>query len=1668
MDACDPGLDISNLRTLIKQNTGTELKLSKEQICDIYASIQGGNLPLPPLILSKDGSYLTDRKSPLTRKDFSILFNSTSKVADLRKIAKKVGVLRHADKKLTKLQLTDIIGRRLHSMKVHEPIKLRAAQKAAILKNKNNAGVVNNFNVNNTGVNANNGLGGNVNNSLGGNVNNGLGGNVNNGSRVNVNNGPRVNVNNGSRVNVNNGSRVNVNNGSRVNVNNGSRVNVNNGSRVNVNNGLGGTNFNKGNKKPAFLQGSRNNTSNGVKPVKRTFSKTKKPSFLNKIYVPSSKTIKSTGVTPSGPVQGPPSGPVQGPPSRPAEPPQNVVVRNAQLKENEILLRSYLNRENVSKYINNTQKTNAYNKIRKGVNFNSVQKYINGIISTKISNEEAEQRRKMKIEYNRNELQKILAELTNLSNTNKNEIISKFNSNSNLNSAKSLAMQKDRNAKKVKVEELKTSFLNFLKNKNVDNKNSYVNRLEMGENITTLKREVLDVVNKKSFQRKKYEVELKQLSTLLNSSKNLNNSMKAKFLRNFEKSKDFNKVRKNVEDEFKKINEQRKQGELSFREANQKKLLIKILKNSKNFTNDDRKAFMKRLEAGDNFNTLKEDAIQMARNLAKKRKNRIQEQKNIAEKELAFEKREQEKKLLNKIMSNSKFLNNTEKNVFRQRFNNGEKFNILKENVIKRASNLKKEYRKKEQEMIENEERKRIKSDQRKLLNKIMNNSKLFNNSEKNAFRQRFNKGDNFNIIKTNVIKKAQNLKREYKQKEQEMREEEEKKRIRNEQKRLLNKIMSNSKYLNNSDKNGFRKRFNNGESFNVVKTNVIKKAGNLKREYMKKEQELREEEEKKRIRNEQKRLLNKIMGNSRNLNNTDILEFRQRFNNGENFNVIKANVIKKAQALKQNRLRKKEEEKRIVRDKQKQMLLKILNNSKNFTNVNKNMFIKQFNNGGNFNAVKSSAISKAQELAKVRKNKEEANRLAREKEEENRLKKEEENRIAKERVQQKKKLLKILENSKNFTNANKNTYMRQFNNGGNFNTIKSNAISKAQELAKARKNKEEANRIAREEYEEEQRKAKEEEERKAKEEANRIKREKEREVKRARLTKILRNSKNFTNENRQEFLNRFENGENVNTIKANAISRAKELAKVRKNKEEQNRLEREKEEANRIAKEREEQRLANEEKKKKEEERKARELREKQQKLLSKILNNSKNMTNADKVAFLKRFENGGNFNTVKSNAISRAKELAKVRKNKEEANRLAKEKEEANRKAKEEANRKAKEEANRKAKEREKQQKLLSKILNNSKNLTNVNKVTFLKRFANGGNFNTIKSNAISKAQELAKQRKAKEEANRIAREKEEANRKAKEEANRKAKEREKKQQLLSKILNNSKNLTNTNKAAFLKRFANGGEFNKIKSNAISKAQELAKQRKAKEEADRKAREKEEANRKAKEEMIEKKKAEALAKKKKEEEEKKKKEAENKKKAAQNQQMRASLTKKVKSTQMNQKVKNKLLNQLKNYSIQIKNIAPSIEKTIESEKLNGNYNEAANRKKRQEVKKQLAEYISKTYPNMSKADRKEYINRANLTQWKKGIFSGSQGMEANRAFERIKGNIERNIKSKEKNQQKKNTKANLKKLVNNTMKGRAAKNVNRLKKNINEGISEMTVKTRLAQLNKQTKYQK
>ena len=175
-------------------------------------------------------------------------------------------------------------------------------------------------------------------------------------------------------------------------------------------------------------------------------------------------------------------------------------------------------------------------------------------------------------------------------------------------------------------------------------------------------------------------------------------------------------------------------------------------------------------------------------------------------------------------------------------------------------------------------------------------------------------------------------------------------------------------------------------------------------------------------------------------------------------------------------------------------------------------------------------------------------------------------------------------------------------------------------------------------------------------------------------------------------------------------------------------------------------------------------------------------------------------------------------------------------------------------------------------------------------------------------------------------------------------------------------------------------------------------------------------------------------------------------------------------------MLDQLKNYSIQIKNVAPGIEQTLKSEKLNGNLNEETNRKKRQEVKKQLAIYIAKTYPNMSKADRGKYIQRANLTQWRKGFLTGSQGMGANQAFERIKENMKRNMDKNKKekttppqknnlNQKKQNLVSKIKKLkptMSARQQGAATQVIKNTVRNFTQNVNKSKTQNNLNQIKK------
>jgi hypothetical protein len=122
IEVCDPDADLDVLKKLIKMNTGHTIKLTKEQICQVYNDIKAEKLPLPPLIMSSNKTYLVDKNSPLKPNDYDILFDSSSKRNDIKIVARKVG-LKQLDQ-MTKSQMIDSIGKRLRYMKIHEPVKI--------------------------------------------------------------------------------------------------------------------------------------------------------------------------------------------------------------------------------------------------------------------------------------------------------------------------------------------------------------------------------------------------------------------------------------------------------------------------------------------------------------------------------------------------------------------------------------------------------------------------------------------------------------------------------------------------------------------------------------------------------------------------------------------------------------------------------------------------------------------------------------------------------------------------------------------------------------------------------------------------------------------------------------------------------------------------------------------------------------------------------------------------------------------------------------------------------------------------------------------------------------------------------------------------------------------------------------------------------------------------------------------------------------------------------------------------------------------------------------------------------------------------------------------------------------------------------------------------------
>jgi len=150
MDVCDPDAKTKNIRKLIKLHTGHTVEISRDRMCDITREAKKGNLPMPPLVLTRDKRFLLDPKSPFTQKDYETLYRSNVTSAVVKRLAKKAGLV-NTDKTISDLK--DAIGRRLASINVREPILLPGTRATPAPKSVNFFANANRNNVQNENQN---------------------------------------------------------------------------------------------------------------------------------------------------------------------------------------------------------------------------------------------------------------------------------------------------------------------------------------------------------------------------------------------------------------------------------------------------------------------------------------------------------------------------------------------------------------------------------------------------------------------------------------------------------------------------------------------------------------------------------------------------------------------------------------------------------------------------------------------------------------------------------------------------------------------------------------------------------------------------------------------------------------------------------------------------------------------------------------------------------------------------------------------------------------------------------------------------------------------------------------------------------------------------------------------------------------------------------------------------------------------------------------------------------------------------------------------------------------------------------------------------------------------------------------------------------------------------
>ena len=1406
MDACDPGIDFKNLKSLIKQNTGQDLKLTRKQICNVYSTTQDGKLPLPPLILSSDRTFLLDRKSPLSRIDFDKLFNSTTKVSSIRRIAKKVGVSRHADTKLTKQELIGIIGRRLHSMNILEPVKLRSLQSKKIKK----------FNVN-TSTNNNVPFGNDVN-------------------RINNVNVRRENTQNGitrptrEKQENNTKSKTNIYNNSKQ-VNRG-QISLyekyhgkTSGSTTLSNNQLAAYKANR----RKFYQNAPENAYTklraqgkiemGYTDFKRLFRRGKDKYVKNVntgnaselegndnvgIERPSRKgqiVLSGKGANNNAPE--PDGGPNSLPPTKGN---RQKLVNNKQ-DPISLWLNKNSQKNGFGNLYNNPEAKNVINEVREKYvkSGNSKTGDISRVLSTLRGKNP-----KMVI---RGQNTKVNTNLKKLRN---------FLQNKNINNGrKALYEGKVRNGSNV------DAVINMIKqqleksNTNISNTNS----------SNTIPNKPVNKPNVPIVPKSKLNTDKNAIRNYLKQTVQ-NDNVANQYLKMLNNGKNVNNVKKVIEADLQK----------KLRETKNIIAFDKYLENKSVFVNTN--AYRNRLKKGEQIEKLKSEIGNIVTE-----KRRKMENKN----------------------SLTKFLNNKNvpnKNTYFVNLNRGKPIVEIKKAIMNKQTDMKnkEEMNKRVQEisvLLNSNSNLKNNANVKAILNNYATGRKqkikgwLFNTNGNVMYK-------NINSVKSaiNTMKKQLALRNEI------------------EAKKTNINMYVNSKGLKNPKKvkKGALAQINQGVNVNTVKSGINTVANN--------EKAANEAAEAKRIKAEE-------AAEAKRIKNEEAAAEAQR---------------------KKNEEEQKKQEARNEKARQRNELQQFINseNSNNRVKMNagtKAAFLKSFNTGAPLGVVKGK-VSQYFTNKKTSKSKENNRK-------------------------QKRTTLKQILNSKNnnanikLNNATKDKHLKAFNNGGNFNRVKANAIKSIQNKQTAKKQ-----RLAEEE---------------------KLKEQKENKQRKLQILTQILSSKNsnanvkLNNARKAEYLQQFnKNPDTFNIIKGKITKEItnKVTAKAKK--------------------------AAEADKKRAE--------RQKLEQLLK--TSNSINTT-----YYIGLFNQGQSYNAVKQQINNK---LANIKSRKNAANELKKQQEIA-KKAAEEAKRKE-DEARRKAME------------------------------------NQMYFNEQSQLE-------AQKAANNARKAKEEAARKVEEAKKMKQQKRVQDKKVIQSMIQKAGGGISINGPAYLSKLnANTYNFNSIKKALIANI----KTKKNAKKAVNITKQKENA---AKQNIVRK-----------------------------NLELRKGLERKVQKAQFkNDSNKRKLLNQIKNTkSMTAKELQPVINKAIKELSLNGNINNKEEKRKRDLVKKQVSEYISKTYPKINRAKRTDYIKRANSYREGSGMFYRMRPQ----SYNAIKKMINQNMKPPPPPKNKppppqKNKKANLKKLVNNTLKGRAGKNASRLKKNINEGVSEMTVKTRLAQLNKQTKYQ-